>query len=352
MTIPHNRPSLDDKEIHAVTKVLQSKWLIAGKEVERFENAMKKIVQVQYAIAVNSGHAALHLSLIALNIGRGDEVIVPSYCVGDVLNAIYYIGAVPVLIDIEKNGFNIDTRLVSQKITQKTKAMIIPHMFGFPAKINELKKFGIPILEDCAQALGTTYQKKPVGYWGDLSIFSFYATKFITTGQGGMVVTNNKNYHEYIKDIIDYNGRDTYKVRYNYSLTDFSASIGNAQLGKRALFLKKRKNIASIYKKILIKKDIDYFPNNEDTHVNHFRFILKCRSESERERIQKLFLKRGIITKPPLNHREILHNLLKQDKLFFPNAEKMARLTLSIPLYPSLSDREVERIAETLDELS
>lgn len=349
--ISHNKPTLGKQEIEAVKKVLQSYWLIAGKEVRKLEDKIKKLIRVNFAIAVNSGTSALHLSLISLNVGRGDEVILPAYTASDILNPIFYLGAIPVLVDIGKNGFNIDILQIRNKISPKTKAIIIPHTFGFPAKIDEIKKYKIPVIEDCAQALGSYYQKKPVGSFGDISIFSFYTTKMIATGQGGMVITNNKKYFDNIKDLIDYNGRDNFKVRYNYPMTDITASIGNVQLEKLPLFVRKRHYIASRYLNIIEKKDIQYWPKREDKHVNQFRFVIKFDSREKRDRVKRDLLKKGIATIVPIASFELLHILLKQDKRSFPNAQRLAETSLSLPMYPSLTEREIEKITRAIDDL-
>lgn len=349
--IPHNKPSLDNREIAAVIRVLKSNWIIAGKEVEKLEDNIKKSINVKYAIAVNSGTSALHLSLIALSVGRGDEVILPAYTASDILNPIYYTGAVPVLVDIEENGLNIDTLQIKNKLNSKTKAMIIPHTFGFPARIDEIKKYKIPVIEDCAQAIGSFYQKTPVGSFGDLSIFSFYATKMLSTGQGGMVITNNKDYYTTIKDLINYNGRDNYKVRYNYPLTDIAASIGNVQFNKLNLFIERRKHIASKYIDVLEEKNVLYWPKKEDSHVNHFRFVIQFDTSRRRDSIKEKLAQKGIITIVPVAPFELLHVLLKQNKRYFPRAQKLADTSLSLPMHPTLTDTQIEKIGDALDTL-
>lgn len=349
--ILHNKPTLGKEEAGAVKKVIQSNWLIAGKEVEKLQDRIKRLLDVKYAIATNSGTSALHLSLIALGIKAKDEVILPTYTASDILNAIFYTGATPVLVDIERNGFNIDFTQIEKKIGKKTKALLIPHMFGFPAKVDQLKKYRIPIIEDCAQAIGSTYQEKPVGSFGDISIFSFYATKIIATGQGGMVTTNNKEYYIEMKDLINYNGRDNYKVRYNYPMTDIAASIGNVQFEKLNSFIERRKYIASCYINVLEKKNISYWPKRQNSNVNHFRFVIQLDSTARRDRVRKQFFKKGILTIVPISHFELLHVLLKQNKHNFPKAENLTNTSLSLPIYPSLTDAGVERVIEALDVL-
>jgi len=347
-TIAHNKPSFDSREIKALTKVVKSGWVIAGAEVERLESTMKRYHGKKYAIATSSGHAALHLSLLALGVKKNDEEIVPAYAPSDLLNAVHYVGAHPVVVDIQKDSFNIDPERVQKKINKRTKAILVPHIFGTPADIGALQKLGIPIINDCAQSLGTLYRGKPVGHFGDVGIFSFYATKVIASGQGGMVVTDDKKIYTYIKDAIDYNNRDTYKVRYNYALTDIAASIANVQFEKLTYFLRRRKAIASRYQRILDAKGMQYFPKKNDHTANYYRFIIKLSTKKKRDGVKALFKKHGIVTIVPLNAYELLNNSLKLGKKEFPYSEEMASTNLSLPVYPALKESEVKRVCAVL----
>ncbi len=349
--IQHNKPCIGKEEADAVRKVLQSGWIIAGKEVETFENNFKKYIGMPYAVAVNSGTSALHLSLRALGVKKGDEVIVPTYTASDILNVILYVAATPVLVDIGKDTCVIDVVKVERKITKKTKAMILPHMFGVAANIPYLRHYHIPIIEDCAQAIGTLLNNTMVGTFGDISIFSFYATKLLTTGQGGMVLTNKKDLYAFIQDAIDYNGRDTYAVRYNYPLTDIAASIGNVQLKKYPEFAKNRKKIQHAYQRVLAKKNVLFLPSSEDKDTTPFRFLFQVPGSVGVHVLQKEFEKRNIEVRQPVHPYELLHRLLGQDKKDFPNAEKFAQTMLSLPLYPDLTTNECAYIASVLDQL-
>src|SRR5579871_5354762 len=346
--IPHNKQCIDEAEIAAVTRVLQKEWLIAGEMVDLFEENFKEYVGAPYAVTVNSGTSALHLSLLALGVQEEDEVIIPTYTASDLLNAISYVGAKPILIDIAKDSCNIDLIQIPKKITAKTKVMIIPHTFGFPTDIEQLYQYKIPIIEDCAQTIGSMLHDRRVGTFGMISIFSFFATKLLTTGQGGMVVTRNKKIYEYIKDAIDYNGRDNYKVRYNYPMTDIAASIGNSQLKKYPGFAEKRKHIAHSYQKVLEAKSINHYPKKSDTHVVPFRFLLQCTDEKNLAFVQQTFRQQGIEVKQPIAEYELLHRLLHEDDRRFLRAERFAKSVLSLAIYPCLSDTDIERIVGVL----
>ena len=183
--IPHSRPTLDQKEELAVAAILSSGQVVQGEETQRFETALASEIGVVGAAAVSSGTAALHLALLALEIGEGDEVVIPSFVCPALLNAIRYVRATPVLADINREAFNIDVRDLERRLTGKTRAIIVPHMFGLPADIDDITALGIPVIEDCAQSLGSRYRGAPTGSFGVLSVFSFYATKVICTGEGG-----------------------------------------------------------------------------------------------------------------------------------------------------------------------
>jgi len=348
--ILHNKPCLDSQELKAVEKVLESDWLIMGKEVKRLENNIKKLVNAKYAVATNSGISAVHLSLISLGIGAKDEVILPSYTFTGLLNPIYFLGAVPVIVDVEKNGFNIDPVKTKNRINKKTKAIIVPHTFGIPAKIDQIKKFKIPVIEDCAHALGSSYCGKPLGSFGNISIFSFYATKMIVCGQGGMITTNNKKYFDIAQDLIHYDQRRDYKIRYNYQLTDVAASIGNAQFKKLKFFISKRRSIASRYIDVLEKNnDVEYWPKREDQNLNHYRFIVKFANKAQRDEFKLELAKKGISSIVPVEDYQLLHSALRQPKKYFPNSQKLSQTTLSLPVHPNLTEKEVNKIAKTLD---
>lgn len=350
MHVAHNRPSLGLDELQALTKVLASGQLIAGEEVLAFENAVKNYIKTPFAVAVTSGHAGLHLSLVVLGLGAEDEVIVPSYTVSDVLNAILYIGARPVVVDIQEDAFSIDPAQVAQKITKKTKAIVVPHMLGMPAKIEEIRTFGVPVIEDSAQSLGCTYHNKFLGAFGDLNMFSFYATKIVTTGQGGMVTTSNETYYNALRDLLNYNAPREYIVRYNYELTDIAASMGRVQLSKLPSFLLRRKKITQQYQECLQLKNVAFYPRR-DMDTNYFRFILEFPTQEERDLIKMQLQEKGISTIIPLKPYEALHTILGLPDKDFMHTYQKTTTTLSLPLYPSLTEEEVAYITDTLEEI-
>ncbi|MGC9310396.1 MAG: DegT/DnrJ/EryC1/StrS family aminotransferase, partial [Candidatus Aenigmatarchaeota archaeon] len=194
MEVPHSRPTINEEDILCVASNLRSGKIATGGEVGVFEKEMSDYIGALGGVAVNSGTSALFLALKALEVKNGDEVILPSYVCASVLSAVNSTGAKPVLADIENEGYNICPKSAAEKITARTKSIIVPHMFGAPAGLEELLELKVPVIEDCAQSAGASYNGKKLGSFGAMSIFSFYATKVLTTGHGGMVLTCSKDF--------------------------------------------------------------------------------------------------------------------------------------------------------------
>ena len=249
--IPHSRPTVDESDLLSVSEVIRSGRIVQGEVVEKFEKKMAKFIGVHGAVATNTGTSALHLSLLSIGIKKGDYVAIPSFVCTALLNAVKYVGAQPILVDINPETYNMDISNLKKRVKRSTKAIILPHLFGLPADIDEILSLGIPVIEDCAQAIGAVYKGKKAGSYGRLSCFSFYATKVLSTGEGGMVVSDSKNLLKKIRDFRDYDNKRNYSVRYNYKMMDIQAAMGIAQLKKLHSFLLKRVNIAKRYSSVL-----------------------------------------------------------------------------------------------------
>ena len=272
--IPHSKPTIDGREARAVARVLRDGQLGCSGEVDAFERALHRLVGVRYAFAVNSGSAALHLSLLSLRIGEGDSVILPTYCCAAVMNAVKYTGAKVILSDVEESSYNIGVRFVKKVFTRSVKAIIVPHIFGLAADIEELRSFGVPIIEDCAMAIGGKLDGRRLGSLGDVSVCSFYATKVMATGLGGEVLTNNRAIANTILDLTQYDNRDDYKVRYNYGIGAISAAIGKIQLQKLPQFLKRRREIAEFYYSELAGLPLSLpLYRGDGSHI-YYRFVI------------------------------------------------------------------------------
>jgi len=335
--IPHSRPTIGDTDIKGVIDVLRSGCLAQGEQVSGLEKDMTSLIGVKSAAAVSSGTAALHLALLALEVGIGDEIIIPSFACSALLHAVRYVGAVPVLADIDEGHFNIATGDVKKRLTRKTKALIVPHMFGQAANMGELLSFGLPIIEDCAQSLGSRYQGKMTGGLGTVSVFSFYATKLITTGEGGMVTSENTSLIEKIKDLRDYDEKDDDRVRYNYKMTDIQAALGRSQLRQLDNFIEFRRNLARRYDRTLQDMRLDIPGIQEDRSHIYYRYVFRlAQSESFRRELAE----QGISCRRPV-YQPLHHYLGLGD---YPVSETAWREAVSLPIYPSLSEREIRHI--------
>lgn len=345
--ITQSKPTIDIADAEAVCRGILSGQLAQGSVVEQFENEMSRFIGVRYAVATNSGTASLHLALLALGIKEGDEVVLPSFVCTALLNAINYIGATPCLVDINENDYNISAEDVRRKLTGKTKAIIVPHMFGTPANLDELLNLSIPIIEDCAQSIGASYNGKVVGSFGSASIFSFYATKMLATGEGGMILTNLSNVSERVKDLRDYDVKPDYLVRYNYKMTDFQAALGISQLGKLEHFISRRIEIAAQYTASLSDLDVSLPLHPKDKEGVWYRYVIKVKGKLEQV-IQRA-KEKGVICDRPVY--KPLHRYLGLPQKQFLASEKAFKTALSVPIYPSLTDAEVKHIISILKEI-
>jgi dTDP-4-amino-4,6-dideoxygalactose transaminase len=337
MIIPHSRPTVDQEEIAAVTSVLQSGQLVQGEQTLSFENDLASLIGVSGAVAVSSGTAALHLALIALGIGDDDEVVFPSFVCRAVVNAVRYVGAAPVPADIDPETFNIDVADLKKRLTRKTGAVIVPHMFGLPADMGGIVSLGVPVIEDCAQSLGSRYDELPAGSFGRLSIFSFYATKVICTGEGGMVASNDPELLLKIRNLRDYDEKDDGLLRYNYKMTEMQAAMGVAQLGKLSGFIERRRRIAGLYDGFFRKLplSVPYCPQDHE-HI-YYRYVIRTKKASE---LIDAGNEAGIAYRRPV-FRPIHHYLGGNG---YPRTDAAFFETVSVPIYPSMSDTEVTTI--------
>jgi perosamine synthetase len=346
--IQHSRPLTDDVDVIAAASIVDSDLHATGHMTKHFEDDVSELLETKYAKATNTGTAALHLALLAIGVTKDDEVILPSYVCQSVLNAINYIGATPVLADLDSNfqidGYHISEKTIKPLITNKTKAIIVPHMFGYAADINGIIPLGLPIVEDCAQSLGTKRNGKTIGSLGTLGVLSFFATKTISTGYGGMVVTSSKKIKESLDDLTKYDKRDTYKVSYNYGLTDIQAALGMTQLNKLPDFLGRRKKIGEQYDEAFKNLNINLPPKIEGSIP--FRYVISLKNQDERNNLQLKLRDNGVICERPVFRP--LHQYLSLSYEKFPNTEKAHSTALSIPIYPALTDEDVERIISNI----
>lgn len=340
--IPHSRPTLSEEEVEAVAEVIRSGRVAQGEVVEEFEGKVAELVGARGGVATSSGTTALHLALLTLGVGRGDEVLIPSYVCSAVLHAVNSVGATPVLVDVDPYTFNLDPTDLKARLTSRTKAIILPHLFGLPADLDEILALGIPVVEDCAQAIGATYRGRPVGSFGQISVFSFYATKMLTTGEGGMLTSNSVQLLNLARDLRDYDERDDYRVRFNYKMTDFQAAMGLVQLRKLQNFIVRRRQIAQAYNANFRNLSLGLPGDGEDrTHI-FYRYVVRVSGGVKRwiARLQE----EGVVGRRPVY--KPLHHYLGVGG--FKGTEEAFTTALSIPIYPSLSSEELERVIKVV----
>ena len=350
--IPHSRPAIDQEDLRAAAEVLRSGQIAQGPWVERFERDMAAFCGLQGGVAVSSGTAALELALRALRIGAGDEVIMPSYVCPAPWLATQRVGAEARLVDIDLNTFNIDPIAACQATTTKTRAIIVPHLFGLPADLTALEQIGVPLIEDCAQTLGVREQGRPVGTIGRLTVCSFYATKLLCAGEGGMVLSNEGALLERVKSLREYDGAPTLDPSsFNLKLTDLQAALGLSQLGRFSPFHERRRVLAAAYRGAL-SSTAAVCPSVPPGRTHgYYRFVIRLpHLRNDPDGLIGLISRleqQGIHCRMPVFRP--LHRYL--DRAGFPNSDEADRTALSIPLYPDLTDDEVRQIQRSLVEV-
>lgn len=344
--IPHSRPTLGKEEEKAVVNVIRSGNISQKDVVARFEEGFATYIGKKFGVAVSSGLAALHLALLALKIGKNDKVILPSYTCDALLNAVLYTGAQPVITDVAYGDCNITPEQIRSALSLSVKAVIVPHAFGFPARIDEIVRLGVPVIEDCALSVGARFKEKMVGSFGNISIFSFYATKMLTTGEGGMVVTDDPALADFVRQCRDYTGHKEFSVRYNYKMTDFAAAMGIVQLTKLPAFVERRRFLASTYNSLLSEsEDIDLPRIQDCTDPVYYRYVVKVHDVDLNE-IRNKMLNKGIMCGNGV--LQPIHRLLELPIEYYCSSERLKEENLSLPIYPLLTEREIERIVGAL----
>lgn len=378
-------PFVGEEEVEAVREVLLSGMYVSGNKVQEFEQKFAEYLGVKYAVATNSGTAALHTSLAALGIGPGDEVIVPALTFFSTVTSVLHQNGIPIFADIEEDSYCLSPEDVKHRISERTKAIIPVHYFGNSADmegINRIaKKRGLKVIEDCAQAHGTEYKGKKVGTIGDVGIFSFFATKHMTTGEGGMITTNDERVAELARMIRNHgmSGRDDHvMLGYNYRMTEMEAAMGLVQLGKMGELNAKRIENSLYLIGELKKKEIEWLilPTlKEDVKHTFFwcpilideqklgmptqELITKLRERGVETRHrykeplykQKMLVEKNIYPKGFPFNSEYYRKNIDYGGLYLPNVEKIAGRVIGLPNHPKLKKEELERVVEVLCEI-
>ena len=346
--VPVNEPYLFGNEKKYLLKCLNDGFISSsGQFVKEFEKKFAKRVNRKFAITVSNGTAALQLAFEALNIKKKEEVILPSFTIISCILPVIRSGAIPVLIDSDPVTWNMDVNKIEKKITSKTRAIIAPHIYGLPIDMDPLlkiaQKYKLKVIEDAAEVLGLKYKNKECGSFGDVSTFSFYANKHITTGEGGIIVTNSKQIAEKCKSLrnICFNNKRRflhYDLGWNYRFTNLQSAIGLAQLQKLNRFIVKKRNIGKIYNKELSKIKIFQTPLNKKEYAKNiywvYGLVLKKNSPISLNILMKKLKQEGIETRNffwPLHQQPVLKKMGFFKKTKLPVAEHLSKNGLYLP---------------------
>ncbi|MBX5326455.1 MAG: DegT/DnrJ/EryC1/StrS family aminotransferase [Candidatus Bathyarchaeia archaeon] len=364
--IPVNLPLVGDEEIKAVAEVLKSRVLTgrvqSGPWVKKFEEGFAEFVEAKYGFAVCSGTAALHLALMAAGVEAGDEVVVPSFSFIATAEVVALAGARPVFVDINSETFNVDPEKIEKALTKRTKAIIPVDLYGLPADLKPIReiadKHGLVIIEDAAQAHGAAYMGKPAGSFADLACWSFYASKNMTTGEGGMITTNSEEYASKIPYIRAHGEREEYfssMLGHNYRMPEVEGAIGCVQLGKLPRFLAvRRRNALRLGERLRVAERLQ-LPFEPKGYVHSwylFTVRLKDASVDERDGVVEKLRQKGVGA--TVYYRTPIH-LMPYYKRFgvyhLPVAEVASRQVFSLPVHPGVSLEQVDFIADAVIEL-
>lgn len=322
--------------------VVRRGWVGPGPEVTAFEHELAARLGTEAVAAVSSGSAALELALRALGVGPGNEVIIPSYVCDALHHAVSRTGAAPVLADADRATLSLSAADAAARLTPRTRCIIVPHAFGLAADLRPLLSLGVPIVEDCAQTLGARLDGRVVGSLGTLAVCSFYATKLLTTGEGG-AVAGPAGLVERVRDARAYDERDDLRPRVNAMLSDLGAALGRSQLARLDAFVARRRAVAARYRERL--QGVPCTPPAESgpRHVYH-RFVVEVdRSPAV---VQASLAARGVAARRPVYRPA--HHALRLDG--FPEADRLWARALSLPCYPTLTDGEIDTVAAALGE--
>lgn len=358
-TIPIYQPSLTGNERRYVLECLESTWISSkGRFIGEFERRFAEFVSVRHAATVANGTVALHLALVALGIGPGDEVIVPTLTYIASVNAISYTGATPVFVDSLPKTWQVDPDDVRRKITPRTRAIMAVHLYGHPCEMTALKSLarecGAYLIEDCAEAIGTLYQGKHVGTFGDVGTFSFFGNKTITTGEGGMVVTGNETLHD---RVVHFRGQGLAAHRqywhdvvgYNYRMTNICAALGVAQLEQVHLFLERKRRIAMRYRSGLEGLSVVFHGEANGVCHSYWMCSLLVKDPASRDPLREYLASAGIETRPVFYPVHTMP-MYSQRYQSLPVAEDIGWRGINLPSWPDMSDAQVDEVCACVRE--
>jgi perosamine synthetase len=359
------RPDIGDRELELVTQVLRSDVLAMGSFTTRFESGLAEVADRRHAVACSSGTAGLHMGVRALGIGAGDEVITTPFSFVASANCMLYEGAIPRFVDIEEDSLGIDPEQIERAASPRTRAVLPVHVFGRPCAIEAVtttaRSHGWAVIEDACEGLGSTVNGRPLGSFGDVAVFAFYPNKQITTGEGGMVVTDDDDLAETMRSLRN-QGRDSdgtwlrhVRLGYNYRLDEMSAAVGVAQLERLAELRAGRARVAAAYERALGGADWITLPAvGPGQSVDWFVYVVRLHAEVDRDGLIGRLAERGVPSRPyfsPIHLQPFYRSTFGFQPGDFPVTERVAASTLALPFSSRLTDDEVGHVAETLADL-
>ncbi len=338
--IPHSKPTIGRAEARAAAHALLSGSLAAAQRTAHFEKTLARSVRRLGAVATSSGTAALYVALRALGVRPGQTVIVPSFVCTALLHAVWAAGAEPLVCDVD-DTCNLSLENTRANLTTRTAAIILPHLFGLPAPVEEFTRLGPPVIEDCAQSIGAHIGARPCGSFGAVSVFSFYATKMITTGEGGMLASDSHELLDRARDLIEYDKKHDAVRRFNLKSTDIAAAIGRVQLARLPAFVRRRRQLASLYHRELSGLDGIRLPRAPGSV--YYRYVIQ--TEDPAALVSALASRRVAAARPV---DPPLHRITGTASC--PNAERAWARAVSLPIYPSLTLSQARQVAAAVRE--
>lgn len=360
--IPMSSPDITEDDVKAVTEVVRSGRLALGPKTEEFERLIAEYVGARHAVAVSSGTAALHLIVKAMGIGPGDEVLVPSFTFVSSANAILYEGASPVFVDIEPDTYNLDPKDLELKITPRTKAIMVVDVFGHPAEWDEIlriaEKYNLKVIDDSCEALGAEYKGRKIGQFGGAAAFAFYPNKQITTGEGGMIVTDDPETARVCRSLSN-QGRgemgawlEHERLGYNYRITEMSAALGISQIRRIDEILAKRERVAEMYTDRLSPLELMRPPVvRSNVRKSWFVYTITLSDGLNRDQVMQAMMKEGVPTRgyfSPIHLQSYIREGLGTSEGKLPVTESIAPRIVALPFHGNLSEAEVKRVVEVL----
>lgn len=356
------RADLDERDVQAVLDVMRSGRLALGPKIVEFERVMAEYVGVKHAVAVNSGTAALHVIVKALGLGPGDEVIVPSFTFAASINVLLFEGVTPVFVDITPDTYNLDPEDVRRRVTPRTKAVMVVDVFGHPAPWRDLQaiadEFGLHLIDDCCEALGAEYEGRKLGAFGVAGAFAFYPNKQITTGEGGMIVTNDDEVARVSRSLRN-QGRPEMgawlaheRLGYNYRISEMQAALGVSQMARLDEFVAARANVAAMYDDLLAGFEWIRAPIvRADVKMSYFVYVATLADGLDRDEVIAGLEARGVPARgyfAPIHAQPYVLTLFGDVSHELPVTMNAARRTLALPFHNHLPREDAERVVAAL----